>query len=81
MSTFIVKVLGKSNKALYSSLVPRLFPRANERMKVKGGPGKIYHLRNVTGRENLITCGWTNELTHTWYTCSVMKALWLTEWD
>ena len=30
----------------------------------KGEPGKIYHMRNVTGRENLITCGQTNKLAH-----------------
>ena len=50
--------------------------------KERGEPGKIYHVRNVIGRENLITCGRTNELTHallTEYTRSVMKALWLTE--
>ena len=43
---------------------------------------QIYHVRNVIGRENLITCGRMNELTHalmTEYTCSVAKALWLTE--
>ena len=32
--------------------------------KERGEPGKIYHMRNVIGRENLITCGWTNELAH-----------------
>ena len=43
---------------------------------------KIYHVRNVIGRENLITCGRMNELSHailTEYTRSVVKALWLTE--
>ena len=52
--------------------------------KERGEPGKIYHVRNVIGRENLITCGQTNELTHallTEYTCSVTKALWLTVRD
>ena len=29
--------------------------------KARGEPGKFYHVRNVIGRENLITCGWTNE--------------------
>ena len=30
--------------------------------KKKGGEsGKIYHVRNVTGRENLVTYGQTNE--------------------
>ena len=32
--------------------------------KERGQPGKIYHVRNVIGRENLITCGRTNELAH-----------------
>jgi len=38
----------------------------------KVGRYQIYHVRNVIGRENSITCGWTNELTHalmTEYTC------------
>ena len=30
----------------------------------QGGPGKIYQVRNVIGRENLITCGQTKELSH-----------------
>ena len=29
--------------------------------KERGEPGKIYHVRNIIGRENLITCGQTNE--------------------
>ena len=29
-----------------------------------GQPGKVYHVRNVITRENLITCRWTNELAH-----------------
>ena len=52
--------------------------------KERGEPGKIYHMRNVIGRENLITSGQTNELTHalwTEYARSVAKALWLTERD
>ena len=36
--------------------------------KERGEPGKIYRVRNVIGRENLITCGRTNELTHTVWT-------------
>ena len=46
-------------------LIPRLSPRANEKSKERGEPGRIYHVRNVIGRENLITCGQTNELAHT----------------
>ena len=44
----------------------------------KGGePGRIYHVRNVIGRENLITCGRTNELSHavrTEYSCDSFMA-------
>ena len=46
------------------SLVPRLSPRANEKSKERGEPGRIYPVRNVIGKENLITCGRTNELAH-----------------
>ena len=42
--------------------------------KIGEKPGKIYHVRNVTGRENLITCGRTNKLT-------VAKALQQTKQD
>ena len=45
--------------------------------KERGEPGKIYHVRNVIGRENLITSGQMNELAHalwTEYTCSFAKA-------
>ena len=52
--------------------------------KEREEPGKIEHMRNVIGRENLIACGQTNEFAHallTEYTCSVVKALWLTERD
>ena len=51
-----------------TSLVPRLSPCANENRKERGEPGKIYHMRNVIGRENLITCGQTNELAHAVWT-------------
>ena len=59
------------------SLVPRLSPRANEKSKERGEPGRIYHVRNVIGRENLITCGRTNELAHavrTEYSCDSFMA-------
>ena len=51
--------------------------------KERGEHGKIYHVRNIIGRENLITCGRANEFAHalTEYTRSVAKALWLTERD
>ena len=52
--------------------------------KERGEPGKIYHVRNVIGRENLITCGVTNELAHavwTEYIRLVVLALWPTGWD
>ena len=63
------------------SLVPRLSPRANEKSKERGEPGRIYHVRNVIGKENLITCGRTNELTHTVRTECSCNSLWATEWD
>ena len=45
-------------------LVP-VFPCAQTKnLKKREEPGKIYHMRNVTGRENLITRQWTNELAH-----------------
>ena len=47
-------------------------------------PGKIYRVRNVIGRENLITRGRMNELAlalWTEYTSSVAKALWPKERD
>ena len=40
-------------------------PRARTKnTKERGEPGKIYHVGNVIGRENLITCGQTNEFAH-----------------
>ena len=47
-------------------------PRARTKNRRKGGePGRIYHVRNVIGRENLITCGRTNEVAHAvWTECS-----------
>ena len=50
--------------------------------KERGESGKIYHMRNIIGRENLITCGRTNELAHailTEYTRLITKALCLIE--
>ena len=32
--------------------------------KERGEPGKIHHVRNIIGIENLITCGRMNELAH-----------------
>ena len=61
----------------YISLVPRLSAHANEKSKERGEPGRIYHMRNVIGRENLITCGRTNELAHairTDYGCNSFMA-------
>ena len=62
---------------IYASLVPMLSPRANEKSKERGEPGRIYHVRNVIGRENLITCGRTNKLAHaiwTEYSCDSFMA-------
>ena len=61
-ATVILPTFSKLN--FVGSLVPRLSPRANEKSKERGEPGRIYHVRNVIGRENLITCGRTNELAH-----------------
>ena len=36
-------------------------------------PGKIYYVRNVIGRENLITCGRMNDLTHAVWTDTVVQ--------
>ena len=38
------------------SLVPRLSRRANK-LKERGEPGRIYYVRNVIGREDLIVRG------------------------
>ena len=47
------------------SLVPRLsLSTRTKNGKERGEPGKIYHVKNVIGRENLITCGQTNKLAH-----------------
>ena len=64
-------------QCVLDSLVPRLSPCANEKSKERGEPGRIYHVRNVIGRENLITCGRTNELAHavwTEYSCNSFMA-------
>ena len=49
-------------------LVSRLSPHANEKSKERGESGRIYHVKNVIGIENLITCGQTNELAHAVWT-------------
>ena len=41
--------------------------------KERGEPGKIHHVRNVIGRENLITCRRTNELAHAVWTDTVVQ--------
>ena len=81
-----IKFLTLLNSLL--SFLLALFPGSphmrTKNQKEKGEPGKIYHMRNVTGRGNLITSGRTNELAHTlWteYTRSIVKALWLIERD
>ena len=70
--------------SLLVSLVPRLSQRARTKnRKKRGEPIKIY-VRKVIGRENLITCGLTNELAHAlWaeYIRSVAIALWPIELD
>ena len=52
-----VQFTGINNTDRLYSLVPRLSLRTNEKSKERGEPGRIYHVRNVMGRENLITCG------------------------
>ena len=57
-----------------NSLVPRLSPTRTKNRKERGEPVKIHH---VIGRENLITCGRTNELAHavrTEYNCDSFMA-------
>ena len=53
-------------------------PRARTKnRKERGEPGKIYHVRNIIGRENLITGGRMNELAHavwTEYSCDSFMA-------
>ena len=62
-------------------------PMCKQTIKRKGEPGKIYHMRNVTGRDNLynyMCIMWPNKLAQallTECTHSVVKALWLTEHD
>ena len=54
----------------------------NKKSKERGEPERIYHMRNVIGRENLITCGRTNELTHAVQSAvAIALCLWPTEWD
>jgi len=67
-----------SDKYTSGRLVPKLSPQENDRKK-----GEIinYHFRNVTGRENLSTCEWTNELAHTSLTEYNEKVSWLKEQD
>ena len=45
--------------------------------KERGKPGEIYHVRNVIGRENLITSGQTNELAHAVWTGTVVQLQYL----
>ena len=57
-------------------------PRARTKnRKERGEPGRIYHVRNIIGRENLITCGRTNELTHASWLCTYqLYAHHITSW-
>ena len=49
-------------------------PRARTKNRKEGGePDKIYHVRNVIGREDLITCGRTNKLAHAVWTDTVVQ--------
>ena len=62
------------------SLAPRLSPRANEKSKERGEPGRIYHVRNVKGGENLHVGERKNSPT-LYGQNTVVIALWPTEWD
>ena len=56
---------------------PGSLHKRTKNQKGRGKPDKVYTVRNVIGRENLITSGWMNELTHalwTEYTHSLAKA-------
>ena len=55
-------------------------PRARTKNR-RGEPGRIDHVKNVIGREDLITCGRTNELATLYGQSAVAIALWPTEWD
>ena len=48
-------------------------PRA--RTEGRGEPGKIYHVRNVIGGENLIMSGRTNELAHALWILVLLRKL------
>ena len=52
-------------------------PRARTKnRKERGELGRIYHVRNVIGKENLITHGRTNELTHaSWLLIQLRKLM------
>ena len=64
-----------------NTIIIASFQCATKNRKERGEPGKIYHVRNVIGRESLITCGQMNKLAHTSltarldYACSVVKAM------
>ena len=67
-----------------NSLIPGSLRTWAKNWKERGEPGGIYHVINVTGRENFITCGQMNGLVHALLTdCnhSTVNALWLTERD
>ena len=56
------------NKYSGTSLVPRLSPLTGG-----GEPGIFYHVRDVKGRHDLITWGWTKLGTHAHSSTSVLK--------
>lgn len=55
-------------QTIRSQILALFWSSPHMRMKIqegKGEPGQIYHVRNVIGIENLITCGQMNKLVHT----------------
>ena len=58
---------------IYVALFPGS-PRAQAKNRKEWGePGKFDHMRNVIGRENVITSGRTNELAHALWTVPLQK--------
>ena len=63
---------------LSANSLPQLSPCVNEWSKKSEKSGKIYHVRNVIGRENFITCERVNVLAYalwTEYNRSVVQTL------
>ena len=69
-------LFSEKNHQVCKGRTTSLSPQQERKMERKGESLVKFIVRNVIGRENLITCGWTNELAHallTEYTHSVTK--------